>query len=64
MEESKTILSPCIRHCCLDKNDMCVGCFRTMLEIVEWSNADNNRRAKILENAAARKIEMGKPLQY
>jgi predicted Fe-S protein YdhL (DUF1289 family) len=31
-----TIDNPCIRHCCLDEHDICVGCFRSYEEILAW----------------------------
>lgn len=37
-------LSPCIRNCCLDENDICVGCYRHILEIIGWQNKSTNQR--------------------
>ncbi len=50
-----TLSSPCIRMCCLDDNDVCLGCFRTLEEITSWSNADEQTRQCILENAKSRR---------
>ncbi len=47
--------SPCIRNCCLDENDVCMGCFRTVEEIIAWGGADNGQRRRILENAERRR---------
>jgi predicted Fe-S protein YdhL (DUF1289 family) len=47
--------SPCIRNCCLDDDDTCLGCFRSMEEIKEWSLVDDLRREAILSNAKQRK---------
>ncbi len=47
--------SPCIRNCCLDEGDICLGCFRHVDEIIEWGTADNVRRACILDNVRQRK---------
>ncbi len=47
--------SPCVRNCCLDDDFTCLGCFRSLEEIKEWSVVDNHRRRIILENAQRRK---------
>lgn len=49
------IESPCIRHCCLDENDVCMGCHRTLGEIKEWGVTDSETRRAILNNAEQRK---------
>jgi predicted Fe-S protein YdhL (DUF1289 family) len=40
--------SPCIRNCCLDYNDICLGCFRSINEIMQWGSANNQMRHYIL----------------
>lgn len=47
--------SPCIRNCCLDDDLTCVGCFRSLEEIKEWSVVDDHRRRIILQNAGKRR---------
>jgi predicted Fe-S protein YdhL (DUF1289 family) len=47
--------SPCIRNCCLDDEDTCLGCFRSLEEIKEWGVVDNHRRLVILQNAKQRR---------
>jgi uncharacterized protein len=49
--------SPCIRQCCLDENDICLGCFRHLDEITAWGAAADSRRRRILERAAQRKLK-------
>jgi len=46
--------SPCVRKCCLDDNDICVGCFRSLEEIRQWSQADDSTRQRFLANATSR----------
>ena len=29
-------VTPCIRNCCLDQQDICLGCFRHLDEILAW----------------------------
>lgn len=50
------IQSPCIRHCCLDEDDICVGCFRSLPEVVSWADADNATRQQILDKSKDRQI--------
>jgi len=52
-----TIASPCVRNCCLDKQDVCIGCGRTLAEIVLWGDADNEQKLKILSHAKKRIAE-------
>jgi len=51
------IESPCIRNCCLNENDVCLGCFRHVDEIIEWGSAEDARRKCILDNASKRSVE-------
>jgi predicted Fe-S protein YdhL (DUF1289 family) len=46
--------SPCVRNCCLDDDDTCLGCFRSLEEIKEWGVVDHHRRRIILQNAKRR----------
>lgn len=49
------IPSPCVRNCCLDDKDVCMGCFRTITEIIGWSQSSNQQREAILALAEDRK---------
>ena len=53
-DKKKPIASPCISVCLLDKNDMCVGCYRTADEITEWMSGSDEQRLAILEKSAQR----------
>ncbi|MCP5161517.1 MAG: DUF1289 domain-containing protein [Hahellaceae bacterium] len=35
-QTTPTVENPCIRCCCLDLDDVCLGCGRTYEEIVAW----------------------------
>jgi predicted Fe-S protein YdhL (DUF1289 family) len=48
------LASPCVRNCCLDDQDICLGCQRSVEEIIAWGPASNAERRAILERAAAR----------
>ncbi len=47
--------SPCIRQCTLDDRDECVGCGRTIDEILVWAAAPAVRKIEISEAAALRR---------
>ncbi|HGP5625183.1 TPA: DUF1289 domain-containing protein, partial [Vibrio cholerae O1] len=42
--ETCSYKSPCVRHCCLDDKDICIGCGRTLDEICCWSSATNSEK--------------------
>jgi predicted Fe-S protein YdhL (DUF1289 family) len=46
--------SPCRRQCCLDEHDQCLGCGRTLQEILDWGKADNAQRRVICQAAQQR----------
>lgn len=54
--------SPCIRQCCLNDEDICLGCFRLMDEITNWSYCNDSEKLAILQRAAQRKIIYNKTL--
>lgn len=56
------IPSPCIRNCCLDEDDICMGCFRSLDEIIAWGGADTGGRHGILARAEQRKAAYGRRL--
>lgn len=49
------VQSPCIRNCCLNDEEVCLGCFRMLDEITRWSEAEDAERSVILEQAKVRK---------
>ena len=55
IDDGARVASPCVRKCTLDRDDVCVGCFRSIDEICAWGGADDERRRAILQNAAARR---------
>lgn len=54
-EIASLVPSPCMGNCCLDDDFTCLGCFRSLEEIKEWSIVDDHRRGVILKNAEQRK---------
>jgi len=46
--------SPCRKVCRLDEEGMCVGCFRMLDEIANWSIMSNPERMDVLRKAHLR----------
>ena len=44
---TKTVESPCISVCRME-NEVCVGCGRTIEEVVEWYNFTNDEKQAVL----------------
>jgi predicted Fe-S protein YdhL (DUF1289 family) len=49
-----TVESPCVRNCCLDKQDVCLGCGRTIDEIIRWGDANDTEKILILKKSIKR----------
>jgi uncharacterized protein len=48
--------SPCVDICRLDAQGLCVGCRRTIEEIIEWPRAGEARRREILRELERRTL--------
>ncbi|MGA9667091.1 MAG: DUF1289 domain-containing protein [Gallionella sp.] len=46
-----------MRNCCLNDEDICLGCFRSLGEITQWSETNDHERIIILEKARQRREE-------
>jgi predicted Fe-S protein YdhL (DUF1289 family) len=57
-EHEKAPSSPCIRNCCLDENDVCLGCFRNIDEITSWSSLSIQEKLNTLQTCEQRKLEI------
>ena len=53
--EEPKVESPCVRNCCLDDADVCMGCFRTLREICDWHSASAEQKREILARCAERR---------
>ncbi len=51
------LASPCVRNCCLNKEDICIGCFRSLTEIMQWGKADDHFKLQVLSSVKQRKKE-------
>jgi len=52
--QSESVASPCIRNCCLDDDNICLGCGRSLGEIIRWSNATASEKEDILTRSRRR----------
>ncbi len=53
-QNKETIASPCTNVCSLDDDDVCIGCFRTGLEITKWGRASVEEQKEILKKVKIR----------
>jgi predicted Fe-S protein YdhL (DUF1289 family) len=53
-DETDDVASPCVRTCCLDDDDVCIGCGRSLPEIIAWNEADPSERRSIVERGRQR----------
>lgn len=60
LPESPDVPSPCVRNCCLDDDDVCLGCGRLLAEILVWREASPSDKATILVSAAQRLVARGR----
>jgi predicted Fe-S protein YdhL (DUF1289 family) len=49
--------NPCIRRCCLDADDMCIGCFRTLEEILGWRSLSAAQKERVIAVCIVRKTQ-------
>lgn len=52
-----TVNSPCIRVCCLDDDDVCLGCYRTLNEITGWAAMSEPDKSECLSRCAERQAK-------
>lgn len=50
-------LSPCVGNCCLNNDDICLGCYRHIDEIVGWNGKERAEQIEIVERASERKSQ-------
>jgi uncharacterized protein len=54
--EPKTtpIPSPCVRQCCLNNEDVCIGCGRLLSEIIGWLAFSCEQQKNVIDLACKR----------
>jgi predicted Fe-S protein YdhL (DUF1289 family) len=50
-----SVESPCVRNCCLDDDNVCMGCGRKLHEIVAWSTSTDDEKRAILARSSERR---------
>ncbi len=55
--------SPCVRNCCLNGENICLGCFRSLDEILCWHDSDVGQKRDILKRAAERRARQQAAVQ-
>jgi predicted Fe-S protein YdhL (DUF1289 family) len=53
-DDADDVPSPCVRNCCLDENNICMGCSRSISEICGWSEASAGEKREILARSRLR----------
>lgn len=48
-------ISPCINQCTLNEKDVCLGCKRTLNEILNWTKLTEEQKLKIMAELKLRK---------
>jgi predicted Fe-S protein YdhL (DUF1289 family) len=48
MEAASPASTPCIRVCTLDRNGVCIGCRRTVDEIIRWRDMAEAERLRLM----------------
>ena len=54
-DAARSVKSPCIEVCSLNDQDICIGCYRTANEIIEWFSATDERKREILAGVRNRR---------
>ena len=49
------VQSPCIDNCCLNNEKICLGCFRSIMEIAQWSQMSDKMHLDVLHKAESRR---------
>ncbi|WP_438466106.1 DUF1289 domain-containing protein [Marinomonas sp. PE14-40] len=57
------IKSPCMSLCCLDDNDVCIGCHRSVKEITAWSRMKYQERKETMQRVAEREQASGRMMR-
>ena len=55
--QKKLTDSPCVRNCCLDDDDVCLGCFRHIDEITSWRAYSDEEKQNVVSLCKQRQEE-------
>ncbi|WP_434931812.1 DUF1289 domain-containing protein [Shewanella sp. HL-SH4] len=56
MDDIPSVECPCIRQCSLDEQDICLGCHRTLDEILEWHSMNNAQKLNLINKLNFRAV--------
>jgi len=48
--ETAIVSTPCTRVCTLDREGVCLGCHRTVDEIIRWREMGENERLRLMRD--------------
>tara|TARA_R110000744_G_scaffold16472_7_gene45377 strand:+ start:9741 stop:9950 length:210 start_codon:yes stop_codon:yes gene_type:complete len=54
IDNAEDVASPCVRNCCLNEQDVCLGCFRHIDEIMAWRQLDVAAKKGVLNKCQQR----------
>jgi predicted Fe-S protein YdhL (DUF1289 family) len=55
-QKRRPIVTPCIKVCMVDgESGLCLGCFRTLPEIVRWERLTDNERSALMKALPGRR---------
>ena len=63
-QASEVIKSPCVHICCLDEQDVCLGCYRSCDEICKWGAMNNEERKNVMKKVAQREQNSGNIMKF
>lgn len=55
-DTNQGVASPCVLSCQLNGENMCIGCFRMITEIVGWGQFSEEAKESVLHACCARKL--------
>jgi predicted Fe-S protein YdhL (DUF1289 family) len=56
---SETVKSPCISVCALNDDGVCIGCWRNVHEIAEWTQLGDQQKREVIRTAHQRARDAG-----
>jgi predicted Fe-S protein YdhL (DUF1289 family) len=54
VSEEEAVVSPCNKICRLDESGTCIGCRRTIAEIIAWPTLSHQERIRVMERLIER----------
>lgn len=61
MGSTSPISTPCIRTCTLDRDGVCLGCHRTVDEIIRWREMGEAERLRLMRDVLPMRAKRNEP---